>query len=226
MEQRTTILDLPLFPLELVLYPGMTLPLHIFEDRYKLMIGRCLAQENPFGVVLAEGGDEGAPRAVGTVAQIVKSVQMADGCYNLITQGASRFRVLERGRQPAGYLTARVELLTEEEEDRGRLAALGAGVQRRFAAFIGDYARLAGKELDPIAFPDDPTGVSYFVASHLPLELGEKQRLLEAPSTDARLADERRILARERDILRLFATARAPYEPDEVEEFRVVLSPN
>lgn len=226
MEQQTTILDIPLFPLELVLYPGMTLPLHIFEARYRRMVGHCLEQDGPFGVVLSGAGDEATPRAVGTVAQIVKSMRMADGRYNLITRGASRFQVLESGPHRSGYLTARVGLLTEAEHDRGRLAALQASVQRRFTRFIGDYARLTGSTLEPFGFPDDPTGVSYFVASHLPIELSEKQRLLEAPSTDARLTGEQRILGRERDILRLFATARAPYEPEEVEEYRIVLSPN
>ena len=133
MGQQATILDIPLFPLNTVLFPGMTLPLHIFEDRYKRMIAVCLEQGRSFGVVLiksgAEVGGEAIPYDVGTVARIVQAVPMADGRYNILTQGAARFQVLE-SRYQSGYLTARVELLDEEElgahplrEIRGRLDA-------------------------------------------------------------------------------------------------------
>ena len=232
MDRQATILDIPLFPLTAVLFPGMTLPLYIFEERYKRMIGLCLEQGHAFGVVLIktvqEVGSE-TPYDVGTVARIVKSAQLADGCYNIVTQGAARFQILESSYQ-SGYLTGRVEILGEEEHDVHRLAELQAAVQRRFQRFVGELAELAKSEMQPITFPDSPTAISYFVASHLPIDQWEKQRLLEATSTDVRLLEERRILGRERDLLRLFAMARPSYETGEDEGGgdggRVLFSPN
>src|SRR6476469_4853257 len=96
MASRTT--TLPLFPLSLVLFPGMTLPLHIFEERYKRMIGLCMREEHAFGVVLA--GASGAipgqcsTYPVGTTAHITGATRFPDGCMNLITTGEQRFRIL------------------------------------------------------------------------------------------------------------------------------------
>lgn len=234
MEQRATIQDIPLFPLDLVLYPGMPQALHIFEPRYRRMIARCLDEGSLFGIVaMRPGRDRGepAPYEVGTLARIVNHVKMADGRYNLIAVGADRFQILEHSRHRGGYLTARVELLSEEEHDARRLAELRAIVQGRFERYIADYAEVTGGEVKPITFPTDPTGASYFVATHLPLDTWEKQRLLEASSTDVRLLEERRIVGREHDILRRFANARPPYEdfegPDsDPDNVRIPISPN
>lgn len=229
MGQQATILDIPLFPLNTVLFPGMTLPLHIFEERYKRMIAVCLEQGRSFGVVLiksgAEVGGEAIPYDVGTVARIVQAVPMADGRYNILTQGAARFQVLE-SRYQSGYLTARVELLDEEELDIHRLADLQRSVERRFAGFMAELAAVTEAKLEPLRLPAEPTAASYYVAAHLPLDQWEKQRLLEATSTDVRLHEERRILGRERDLLRRFATAVPPYPTGEDEDGHIRLSPN
>jgi Lon protease-like protein len=229
MDRQTTTLDIPLFPLRTVLFPGMTLPLHIFEERYKRMIGLCLEQRRSFGVVLIksgpEVGGEAVPYDVGTVARIINAVPMADGCFNIITQGAARFQVLE-SRHQAGYLTARVELLEEEEVDARQLAEQQAEVQQRFEQLVEELSKLTERALEPFDFPPGPTATSYFVAANLPVDAWEKQRLLEATSTDLRLTVERRILRRERDMLRRFATARPPYAPDEDEDNPPRLSPN
>lgn len=223
------MLDIPLFPLNTVLFPGMPLPLHIFEERYKRMIALCLEQRRSFGVVLIrsgqEVGGEAIPYEVGTVARILNAVPMADGCYNIITQGAARFQVLESSAQ-AGYLTARVELLQEEELDPRHLAEQQTVVRARFAEFVKELSALTSTPLEPIQFPAGPTAASYFVAANLPLDPWEKQRLLEASSTDVRLAEERRILGRERALLRRFATAEPPYPTGEDEQGRLRLSPN
>ncbi len=216
MDQQPTILEIPLFPLGTVLFPGMPLPLHIFEERYKRMIARCLAGGREFGIVLIRSGrevsEDPTPYEIGTVARIVKSVEMADGRYNIVTEGVSRFQILESSREEAGYLTARVELLGEEEHDVHRLAGLQAAVRDGFERFIGQLAEVTGGRVESINFPPDPTALSYFVASYLPIYQWEKQRLLEATSTDVRLVEERRILARERTLLREFVMPVAPYE--------------
>ena len=229
MEQRASILDIPLFPLSRVLFPGMALPLHIFEERYKRMIALCLEQRRSFGVVLIRSGPaiggEAVPYEVGTVARIVEAIPLADGQYNIMTQGAARFQVLE-SRYQAGYLTARVELLEEEEHDQRHLAELEAAVQERFVAFIEDLAALTEAKLEPIRYPAGPTATSYFVAAHLPLDEWEKQRLLEASSTDVRLTELRRILGRERALLERFGKAQPPYLTGPDERGRLLFSPN
>src|SRR5215210_2225209 len=87
---------LPLFPLNTVLFPGMPITLHIFEERYRLMIGRCLEQKIPFGVVLIREGSETSADAtsylVGTTAQISDGVRLEDGRYYLVATGQRRFR--------------------------------------------------------------------------------------------------------------------------------------
>jgi Lon protease-like protein len=209
MDRQATIIELPIFPLgRTVLFPGATLALHIFEDRYKAMIGRCLAGDRHFGVALlregVEVGGEAVPYEIGTVAQIVRAIKMKDGRYNLVTRGASRFQILSSSYGDAGYLTGQVELLTEEEHDLRRLTEQQAAIENNFTRFIGELAELTGAKLETIDYPDDPTGLSYFVGEHLPVYAWEKQRLLGASSTDVRLDEEARLLSRERGMLREF----------------------
>lgn len=229
MDRQTTTLELPLFPLRTVLFPGMTLPLHIFEERYKLMIGHCLERQRMFGVVLLRSGGtvggQAVPYEVGTVARITHCVPMADGRFNLLTQGTIRFQILSSGYQD-GYLTGQVELLDEEELDPRQLAEQREIVRRRFSRFIAELVAITRMKSEPIDFPADPTALSYFVATHLPLDPWEKQRLLEASSTDVRLAEERRIIGRERDLLRRFGTAEPPYPTGDDAHGRLRLSPN
>lgn len=215
MEHPTTILAMPIFPLNVVLFPGMPLSLHIFEERYKLMIGRCLAGNRAFGVTLRRPGavqlGNEMPHEIGTIAQIVQHVELADGCYNLVTRGTSRYQILEQHRE-SGYLTAHVALLAEEEDDPHLLAPLCAQVEASFIGLIDDLAALTQVQREPIAFPEDPTAASYLVAHYLPIYPWEKQRLLEAYSTDARLIEAWRLLRRERGLLREFGTAPAIYQ--------------
>jgi Lon protease-like protein len=218
MDRPATILELPIFPLNVVLFPGMPLPLHIFEERYKRMIARCLEGNRTFGVtLLREGraeGPGGIPHEIGTVARIVRHVRMDDGRYNLVTRGVSRYQLLDT-RNESGYLQAHVELLEEEEHDPHVLAVSRAIVEDEFDGFLDDLTELTGAQREPVVFPDDPTAASYLVAHFLPVYNWEKQRLLEASSTDARLAEERRILARERGMIREFGTAPAIYQVDD-----------
>ena len=106
-------MDLPLFPLHTVLCPGIALPLHIFEPRYREMVGRCLADDAPFGVVLIrEGREVGAERpdlaAVGTLAEIREANEYEDGRYDLLSVGTTRFTIeaVTVGREP--FLVAKV----------------------------------------------------------------------------------------------------------------------
>src|SRR3712207_3404751 len=107
---------LPLFPLRVVLFPGMRLPLHIFEDRYKLMIGTCMVTDRTFGVALIRSGSEvGGPAEVhpiGTTARIVEVERLPEGRLNLVAVGVDRFEIVERyADQP--YASGLVRLLPD-----------------------------------------------------------------------------------------------------------------
>src|SRR5207248_5482663 len=129
---------LPLFPLNTVLFPGMPLPLHIFEERYKLMIGRCIEDERPFGVVLIQSGPEvggpAVPHKVGTTAHIAAVKRADDGRMNLIAIGQERFQIREGVRQEP-YLIARVEALADKEPE-AEAAPLAAEVRAILATYL------------------------------------------------------------------------------------------
>ena len=227
MEQRATILELPIFPLGTVLFPGMPLPLHIFEERYKRMIGRCLEGDRAFGVTLLKSGREvggpATPYEIGTIARIVRAVKFEDGRYDLRTRGASRYHILDT-RDEGGYLTARVELLDEDEDDLRHLAKLRATVEYNFDHYFGELAEITGTKLDALTLPDDPTAASYFVAHYLPVYTWEKQRLLEATSSELRLHEELRLLGRERGMLNEFGALPPIYQVDDSDTPRLALN--
>ena len=137
---------LPLFPLHAVLAPGIALPLHVFEERYRLMVRRCLDTSSPFGVVLIREGSEGAPRAgggadlaiagVGTFAEIREASKFADGRWSLLVVGAGRFTVLEIDAAAEPYLVAEVEPLPDEVGDPDTAALLVEQVGARFIEYL------------------------------------------------------------------------------------------
>src|ERR687896_435472 len=135
------LVELPLFPLHTVLCPGVALPLHIFEDRYRLMIGRCIGRREPFGVVLIRdgrevGSTEGRLAGVGTTARIRQAGRYPDGRLDIVTIGEARFRVARAhpGREP--YLLADVEFLPEPMGDAAEAADLVGRVGRRFMRYL------------------------------------------------------------------------------------------
>jgi Lon protease-like protein len=167
---------LPLFPLDVVLLPGTPLPLHIFEPRYKEMIGECRATNAPFGVVRAL--DEGIAE-VGCTAEIVTvTKEYSDGRLDLIAEGGKRFEVLElnRGRS---FLQADVRLIPDEpgtpaEEDKARAIQVHL-----------EILSLAGAVQDLSAA--DQNALSFYLAGSLPLDLDFKQQLLAMRSESERI---------------------------------------
>jgi Lon protease-like protein len=136
-------MELPLFPLHAVLCPGVVLPLHIFEPRYREMVGRCLADDAPFGVVLIREGREVGPSipslaGVGTLAEIREANAYEDGRYDLVTVGTTRFAIeaVAAGREP--YLVASVQPLPEAVDDIEQARVLADRLSARFV----DYLRL------------------------------------------------------------------------------------
>jgi Lon protease-like protein len=197
----------PLFPLGTVLVPGLVLPLHVFEERYRSLVGDLLAAPEPeqrFGVVAIRAGHEvGADGAralhdVGTLADLTDVQALPDGRFDVQTVGSRRFRLLrldpDSGRPDAAvpYLRGHVELLPEPAGDTAQVL-----VPAVRAAFERYRQRLRGTDAE---LPRDPLMLSYTVAANMLLDLVDRQRLLAAADTAARLRLALRLLARE-DVL-------------------------
>ncbi len=134
-------MDLPLFPLHTVLCPGVALPLHVFEARYRLMVGRCIDRGEPFGVVLIRQGREVGPldgriARVGTTAIIREAGRYPDGRYDLMTVGGRRFRIHDVETGPEPYLTADVRYLDEPIGDALTARGLSERVSQRFLRYL------------------------------------------------------------------------------------------
>lgn len=181
------IRQLPLFPLGAMLFPGATMNLHIFEERYRLMVRRCLEHGSPFGVVLIRQGDEvtegrvGArpaePYDVGTVAQISANVQLEDGRYLLTAVGEARFRT-QYILQHTPYLIASVVELVDEADAAAARAA--DELRATYARYWQAVAVATGVPAQPDELPADPVGLSYQLADRIQVSSARKQRWLEA----------------------------------------------
>lgn len=199
--------EVPLFALNVVLFPGMALPLHVFEPRYRRMIADCLADHAPFGVVLAAGEDGGASAdagepvlgaRIGTLARIADYEQFPDGRFNLLAKGTRRFEVLEL-HSDKPYLTATVRPF--QDEDAGASADVVAAARTALEAYLHAVMALVGSADQPIAIPEDAVELSYLVGTCLTCEDCEKQVLLEARSLAQRLREGARMLRKETRLL-------------------------
>jgi Lon protease-like protein len=200
---------LPLFPLGSVLYPGLVLPLHIFEERYRQLVRDLLAGPEPqrFGVIaIREGRETGvagisALHEVGCTATLRQVEEYQDGRFDLITVGTQRFRLVELDdSQP--YLQGEVDLLEEAtgEEAGAGLAALA--VQEAFRGYLEALASRGATKISVPELPDEPVLLSYVVAASIIVELPDKQALLAEPDAARRLSAERALLAKETTMLR------------------------
>ena len=192
--------DIPLFPLHVVLFPDMPLPLHIFEPRYREMILRCREEKSPFGITLiqsgADIGAEAVPRQVGTLARIAQYEEIADGRMNILVFGESRFRIM-RTFHDKPYLSAAIELIGEEEAELDRVEDDFNAVTVLFRTYLESLFAMTGRTLSTLQLPQDPEYLSYAVASVLQVPPQEKQALLEITDTSRRLQREIEILSTE-----------------------------
>jgi Lon protease-like protein len=216
---------LPLFPLGTVLFPGLLLPLHVFEDRYRTLVRDLVEgpeEERVFGVVAIREGREvgdGGIRSlhpVGCLADLRQVEPHPDGRFDIVATGARRFRIDSVDAMSRPYLQAEVEFLHEPDGEAAPVLA------RTVASVWGAYRQaLTGTSPeDADELPDDPSVLSYLVASATILDLADKQRLLEEPDTTSRLRRELAILRREAVVLRLLPSLPA------VELARAAVSPN
>lgn len=202
--------ELPLFPLNTVLFPQARQALQIFEPRYREMIERCLAEDLAFGVLLIqEGAEVGAPattHAIGTVARIVDVARLADGRMNIIVAGITRFELLERSAERA-YLTGSIQLLSDENVDLKKAERVARRVAQLFQSYANALRTITETDDDAakadLQLAKDPTVLSYAIAASLPISLLDKQTLLATATTIQRLQREVAILERELELLRL-----------------------
>ena len=205
MENAVDTIEISLFPLNTVLFPGQVLPLHIFEDRYRLMIRQCLAEENPFGVVLIrrglEIGETAEPYMVGTMARIRESTHLPDGTMNIVSVGLERFRI-RRLIHDQPYLRGEVETFPMmESADAEAVNALAHRVGQLAVRYIELIAEAAGLHIKVDTVPDTPQQVGYLAAVAMQIDNKEKQSLLDSASPADILTAEITLLNRENALL-------------------------
>jgi Lon protease-like protein len=205
---------LPLFPLGTVLFPGLVMPLHVFEERYRSLVRAILDLPNgaprEFGVVAIRRGWE-VDSASGTVtlyeigctAEVRQITEHPDGRYDLVTVGRQRFEIVQI--LPAGtpYLQADVRFLPEPDRDQAA-DLLAPRVLAAFRVYLGLIRTDAASPALALAeqLPEDPLVLSHVVAATATLTLADRQRLLAAPDTATRLHAELTLLHREIVLLR------------------------
>jgi Lon protease-like protein len=180
---------LRLFPLQSVLFPGMRMPLHIFEDRYKTMIRECIEEDAPFGVLLirvgAEVGGAAVPYGIGTTARINQVEYLDDGRMNIFAIGERRFRVVKLDTSH-DYLAGEIEYV-ESESVSDDAAALMPQARDLFNEYFRTYLALADQWTRGVALPDDPGDAADYIAARTDASAQLKQAWLEELSPEARL---------------------------------------
>jgi Lon protease-like protein len=185
-------MNVPLFPLQTVLYPGGPLPLRIFEARYLDMISECLKSGDPFGVLLIRSGSETGPAStyeVGTLARISDWYQGSDGLLGVTATGDRRFRLVSSRRRSDGLNLGEIEILGESPhmalpENCRPLATILAGVLDDLGKLYENLER----------HYDDAGWIAYRFAEILPISSAEKQTCLELDDPLARLNIVRNVL--------------------------------
>ena len=182
---------LPIFPLPLVLFPGVTIPLHIFEPRYRRMLVDCLEGDRRFGILfLAEGTSEdtlGIGGEVGCIAHVESHDELPDGRSNIIVAGRERFVLRALVLSPLPYRVGMIVPYEDTPEPAALLEPLATRVKERFDR-IARAARTISEDEDPLPeLPDDPALLAFRVASFIDLNVTERRRLLASTSPSERL---------------------------------------
>jgi Lon protease-like protein len=216
-------IELPLFPLDVVLFPGENLPLHIFEPRYRLMINECSQEEKPFGIVLMRPDSEHLeeePYPVGTMAEIVALDRLKDGRMNLIARGLQRFRILSQHRQKP-YLSGLVEVYEDVGGQEQALTNYANQARELFDSYLQILLEVVGKQHIDFNLPAVPEELSHFIAYFLDVQNERKQQFLELTSTKQRLVEEIDILRHELPLMRQMLSISTRFSPGEPDRSRL-----
>lgn len=225
------IFRIPLFPLHHVLFPLIPLPLHIFEERYKVMIQECIVKGEPFGVVLIQEGFEtgkpARPYSIGCTARVVAAKHLPEGRMEIVTYGEERFRLLEyrevelpmrpvSGSEPTvytnpdPYLVGFAEKIEDVVEETESLNVLGAEARELFVRYLQALAQYSDQPLPNTDLPEDPLTLSFYIGAIMRLPLEVKQQLLSVTSTQERLEMEAQLLRQGIAFLDDYATEEKP----------------
>ena len=200
---------LPLFPLRLVMFPGQMLPLHVFEPRYRLMVNHCIAEREPFGIVLMRDdipdwrgfrGQVDLPHTVGTSVYIHQVERLGDGRLNIVTVGLDRF-VIRQLLFDMPYLRAEVEDFPLQEEKDETIEASAASLRRLLNGYVQRLSEVIDAEIDADDMPDEPQELAFLTASTLQIPWDDKQNLLAIPDLRDLVASELELLSRETMLL-------------------------
>ena len=208
---------LPLFPLGAVLYPGMLLPLHIFEERYRQLVRDLLDGPEPrrFGVIAIRKGRETGIDGVqslytiGCIATLRRVARHPDGRFDIVTVGSQRFR-LHGLDQTRPYLRGQVELLAEEPPGAEAAEPAVRATQAAFREYLDALTEWGGATVRLEDLPEDPVLLSFIVAAAMVIDLPERQAMLAESDTLGRLGMQRALLARETAMLRTTTSRPAP----------------
>jgi uncharacterized protein len=212
--------QLPIFPLSTVLFPGLVLPLHIFEERYRELVrhlvGRPEGEAREFGVVAIRTGWEVQPPSeepvgnqlsgelnlyeIGCTAELRRVNELPDGKFDIVTVGRRRFRMVKVHESVAPYLTADVEWLPEEDGKDDVADLLAPRVLATFRRYL-ELLRTGSADVAE-QLPEEPVVLSHLVAATAALTIDDRQRLLATADTAGRLRAELRLLNREVALLR------------------------
>jgi len=210
--------QLRLFPLNTVLFPGAVLNLHVFEPRYRQMISECLERNEAFGVVLIRDGLEAGdpavlPHSIGTTAEICDVTPLPAGRYYISTTGRRRFRIVRVvSREP--YLLVEAEYLEDARSNEPEVVRLSDEVRERFLEYVRLLVEFSGAEAD-VDVPSDPVDASFLIGDALQVADTMKQRLLELSDTEQRLTVELGFLRRLLPQLRTLLERKSDYPPTE-----------
>ena len=181
---------LPIFPLPLVLLPRAVQALHIFEPRYRQLLEDCLAGTPEFGIVCRtpDMAERELPAGtVGCVARISSSQTLPDGRSNVLVTGTARFSLVRFIDVPSPYHIAEVEAIDDEPDDAEGIERLADRLRELFER-VGRSARALQDDATPLpTLPDSVVDLAFAIATHIDLELADKQRLLSSRSAHERL---------------------------------------
>jgi uncharacterized protein len=208
---------LPLFPLGAVLYPGMLMPLHIFEERYRQLVKDLLARPEPrrFGVIAIRRGRETGVAGVeslydvGCIATLRRVEAYPDGRFDIATVGTQRFRLTGLD-QTKPYFQGEIEPLPDDEVDPAAAAPLAHAVRVAFRTYLDALTEFGGATVRIEDLPDEPRLLSFLVAAAMIIDLPERQMLLAEPDTLRRLTVQRALLSRETAMLATTTSRPAP----------------